>query len=58
MKFNADYDTHYRELVEIKNLVSAEKLLAAKDHIESKKKSFLAKYNHLLEEKRKNLWLI
>ena len=49
-----DYDAlSLEELVEeLKNLVSAEKVLAAKDHIEEIKKSFLAKYNHLLEEKK------
>ena len=49
-----DYDTlSLEELVEeLKNLVSTEKVLAAKDHIEEIKKSFLAKYNHLLEEKK------
>ncbi|MCL6461205.1 MAG: DUF349 domain-containing protein [Flavobacterium micromati] len=49
-----DYDTlSLEELVdELKNLVVAEKVLAAKDHIEEIKKSFLAKYNHLLEEKK------
>ncbi|MCK8141662.1 DUF349 domain-containing protein [Flavobacterium sp. I-SCBP12n] len=49
-----DYDTlSLEELVEeLKNLVSNEKLVSAKDHIEEIKKSFLAKYNHLLEEKK------
>ena len=49
-----DYDTlSLEELVEeLKNLVSTDKVLAAKDHIEEIKKSFLAKYNHLLEEKK------
>ena len=49
-----DYDTLSLEdlVAELRNLVSTEKLLAAKDHIEEIKKSFLAKYNHLLEEKK------
>lgn len=49
-----DYDTLSLESLvdELKNLVSNEKLLSAKDHIEEIKKSFLAKYNHLLEEKK------
>ncbi|MFE3867977.1 DUF349 domain-containing protein [Flavobacterium sp. LS2P90] len=49
-----DYDTLSLESLvdELKNLVSNEKVLSAKDHIEEIKKSFLAKYNHLLEEKK------
>ena len=49
-----DYDTLSLEdlVTELKSLVSTDKLLAAKDHIEEIKKSFLAKYNHLLEEKK------
>jgi hypothetical protein len=49
-----DYDTLTLESLvdELKNLVSNEKVLSAKDHIEEIKKSFLAKYNHLLEEKK------
>jgi hypothetical protein len=49
-----DYDTLSLEALveELKNLVSNEKVLSAKDHIEEIKKSFLAKYNHLLEEKK------
>lgn len=37
---------------ELKNLVFNEKVMSVKDHIEEIKKSFLAKYNHLLEEKK------
>jgi Domain of Unknown Function (DUF349) len=37
---------------ELKNLVSNEKVMSIKDHVEEIKKSFLAKYNHLLEEKK------
>ncbi|HEY4629557.1 MAG TPA: DUF349 domain-containing protein, partial [Flavobacterium sp.] len=49
-----DYDTLSLESLvdELKNLVSNEKVMSAKDHIEEIKKSFLAKYNHLLEEKK------
>jgi hypothetical protein len=49
-----DYDTLSLEALvdELKNLVSNEKVLSAKEHIEEIKKSFLAKYNHLLEEKK------
>ncbi|MFE3847579.1 DUF349 domain-containing protein [Flavobacterium sp. LB3P45] len=49
-----DYDKLSLESLvdELKNLVSNEKVLSAKDHIEEIKKSFLAKYNHLLEEKK------
>ena len=49
-----DYDTlSLEELVDaLQNLVSTDKILAAKDHIEEIKKSFLAKYNHLIEEKK------
>ncbi len=49
-----DYDTlSLEELVEeLKNLVTNEKVMSVKDHIEEIKKAFLAKYNHLLEEKK------
>jgi hypothetical protein len=49
-----DYDPLSLESLvdELKNLVSNEKVLSAKEHIEEIKKSFLAKYNHLLEEKK------
>ena len=49
-----DYDTlSLEELVsELQNLVSTEKVISAKDHIEEINKSFLAKYNHLIEEKK------
>ena len=49
-----DYDTLSLESLidELKNLVSNDKVLSAKEHIEEIKKSFLAKYNHLLEEKK------
>ncbi|MFV8393130.1 DUF349 domain-containing protein [Flavobacterium sp. LB2P6] len=49
-----DYDTlSLEELVdELKSLVSNEKAMSFKEHIEEIKKAFLAKYNHLLEEKK------
>lgn len=49
-----DYDTlSLEQLVEeLKNLVSNEKVMSFKDHIEDVKKAFLAKYNHLIEEKK------
>ncbi len=49
-----DYDTlSLEELVdELKSLVSNEKVMSFKEHIEEIKKAFLAKYNHLLEEKK------
>jgi hypothetical protein len=37
---------------ELKNLVTNEKVMSVKDHVEEIKKSFLAKYYHLLEEKK------
>lgn len=49
-----DYDTLSLESIveELKNLVINEKVMSIKDHVEEIKKSFLAKYHHLLEEKR------
>lgn len=49
-----DYDTlSLEELVEeMKNLVSNDKMMSFKDHIEEVKKAFSAKYSHLLEEKK------
>ena len=49
-----DYDTLSLESLvdELKNLVTNEKVMSVKDHVEEIKKSFLAKYNHLLEEKK------
>ena len=49
-----DYDAlSLEELVgELKDLVSNEKAMSFKDHIEEIKKAFLAKYTHLLEEKK------
>lgn len=49
-----DYDTLSLDALveELKNLVTNEKVMSVKDHIEEIKKAFLAKYNHLLEEKK------
>lgn len=49
-----NYDTLSLEALvdELKNLVSNERVLSFKEHIEEIKKAFLAKYNHLLEEKK------
>ena len=49
-----DYDTLSMESLidELKNLVTNEKVMSVKDHVEEIKKSFLAKYYHLLEEKK------
>jgi len=37
---------------ELEKLVSNEKVMAVKDHVEEIKKSFLAKYHHFIEEKK------
>ena len=49
-----DYDALSLEslIEELKNLVTNEKVMSVKDHVEEIKKSFLAKYHHLLEEKK------
>ena len=49
-----DYDTLSLESLidELKSLVANEKVMSVKDHVEEIKKSFLAKYYHLLEEKK------
>ncbi|MBA4275754.1 MAG: DUF349 domain-containing protein [Flavobacterium sp.] len=49
-----DYDALSLESLvdELKNLVTNEKVMSVKDHVEEIKKSFLAKYIHLLEEKK------
>lgn len=49
-----DYDALSMESLvdELKNLVTNEKVMSVKDHVEEIKKSFLAKYNHLIEEKK------
>ena len=49
-----DYDALSMEslIAELKNLVTNEKVMSVKDHVEEIKKSFLAKYYHLIEEKK------
>jgi len=49
-----DYDTLSLESLvdELKNLVTNEKVMSVKEHVEEIKKSFLAKYYHLLDEKK------
>lgn len=49
-----DYDALSLETLvdELKNLVTNEKVMSVKDHIEEIRKAFLAKYNHLIEEKK------
>jgi hypothetical protein len=49
-----DYDTlSMEELVdELAVLVSVEKLMSVKDHVEELKKSFLSKYHHFIDEKK------
>ncbi|UFH34168.1 DUF349 domain-containing protein [Flavobacterium acetivorans] len=49
-----DYETLSMEILvdELKKLVSTEKVMSVKDHIEELKKAFLAKYNHFIEEKK------
>jgi hypothetical protein len=49
-----DYDTLSLESLveELKTLVSNEKVMSVKEHVEEIKKAFLAKYNHFLEEKK------
>ncbi|WP_276380562.1 DUF349 domain-containing protein [Flavobacterium sp. H4147] len=49
-----DYDTLSLDALvdELKKLITIDKVMSVKDHIEEIKKSFLSKYNHLLDEKR------
>jgi hypothetical protein len=49
-----DYDTLSMESLidELKKLVEVEKVMSVKDHVDELKKSFLAKYYHLIEEKK------
>ncbi|WP_281322412.1 DUF349 domain-containing protein [Flavobacterium aestivum] len=37
---------------ELKNLITNEKVMSVKEHVEEIRKAFLAKYNHLIEEKK------
>ncbi|KDN54619.1 DUF349 domain-containing protein [Flavobacterium seoulense] len=49
-----DYDTLSMEVLvnELQKLVSNEKVMSIKDHVEEIKKAFLSKYNHFIEEKK------
>jgi len=49
-----DYETFSMDdlVSELEKLVSNEKVMAVKDHVEEIKKSFLAKYHHFIEEKK------
>lgn len=49
-----DYDTFSMDALvdELKKLISSDKVMSVKDHIEEIKKSFLLQYNHLIEEKK------
>ena len=49
-----DYDALSLESLvdELQNLVTNEKVMSVKDHVEEIKKAFLAKYYHLLDEKK------
>jgi hypothetical protein len=49
-----DYDTFSMEALvdELQKLVSTEKVMSIKDHIEEIKKAFLSKYTHFIEEKK------
>ena len=49
-----DYETLDMEALvsELETLVSVEKVMSVKDHVEEIKTAFLSKYNHFIEEKR------
>lgn len=49
-----DYETLSMEVLveELQKLVSNEKVMSIRDHVEEIKKAFLSKYNHFIEEKR------
>ncbi|RVT76557.1 DUF349 domain-containing protein [Flavobacterium sufflavum] len=49
-----DYDTLSMEALvkELQKLVTNEKVMSIRDHIEEIKKAFLSKYNHFIEEKK------
>lgn len=49
-----DYDTLSMEAIvdELQKLVSNEKVMSIREHVEEIKKAFLSKYNHFIEEKR------
>ncbi len=49
-----DYDTMSMEAIadELQKLVSNEKVMSIREHVEEIKKAFLSKYNHFIEEKK------
>ena len=49
-----DYETFSMEALteELEQLVSTEKVMAVKDHVEEIRKSFMSKYHHFLDEKK------
>ncbi|GEC73761.1 protein of unknown function [Flavobacterium flevense] len=49
-----DYDTLSMEVLtdELQKLVTNEKVMSIRDHVEEIKKAFLSKYNHFIEEKK------
>lgn len=49
-----DYDTLSMEVLveQLQKLVSNEKVMSIRDHVEEIKKAFLSKYNHFIEEKK------
>ncbi|WP_026713391.1 DUF349 domain-containing protein [Flavobacterium daejeonense] len=49
-----DYETLSMEVLveELQKLVTNEKVMSIRDHVEEIKKAFLSKYNHFIEEKR------
>lgn len=49
-----DYETLSMEqmISELENLVTVEKVMSVKDHVEELKKSFLSKYHHFIDEKK------
>jgi len=49
-----DYDTLSMEALveELQKLVSNEKVMSIRDHVEEIKKAFLSKYNHFIEDKK------
>ena len=52
-----DYDALSMESLveELNTLVTNEKVASIKEHVEEIKKAFLAKYNHLIEEKKRRI---
>jgi len=53
-----DYDTLSMEALveELQKLVSNEKVMSIRDHVEEIKKAFLSKYNHFIEDKKEEFY--